>query len=363
MRATILGLGEWRPETARDNDAWPADFVAHARQSSRRELADVPRSDVGDACDAIVARYLASEESDAFLGSRRRRIADDSVTACQAEAHAARIALADAGVEGGAVDVVLSWAAVPDRPTPPSAPRVAYAIAAHRAAGIGIDVACASPVAQLLIAAALVESGRAATVLVTGSHLMSRVFPLSHPASPGIGDGAAAFVVGRSERAGVLSSYAVSHGEFYDAVVWRRSNGEDTPWHRPGGTMMLGSYDREGLRTLVRDTVRLGAETVAEAARRSGIAVSEIDVLASVQPRRWVPAAIAEAVGLAPETAPQTFDELAHLGGCGIVTNLIEARRRGLLASRDGGRAPVVCLYGQGAGFTRAAVIVRWPCA
>jgi 3-oxoacyl-[acyl-carrier-protein] synthase-3 len=361
MRATILGIGEWRPETVRCNDAWPADFVGGARASSQRELADVPRSERGDACDAIVARHLAAEESDPFLGSRQRRVADDSATAWEAETRAARVALADAGVGGDAVDVVLSWAAVPDRPAPPSAPRVAYALGARRAAGIGVDVACASPVAQLLLAAALVESGRATTVLVIGSHLMSRVFPLWHPASPTVGDAATAFVVGRSESAGVLSSFAVSHGEFYDAVAWCR--GKDTPWHRPGGAMMVGSHDREGLRLLVRDTVRLGADTVTEAARRSGIDVSEIDVLASVQPRRWVPAAIAETVGLTPEIAPQTFDELAHLGGCGIVTNLVEARRRGLLAPRAGGRAPVVCLYGQGAGFTRAAVIVRWRCA
>jgi 3-oxoacyl-[acyl-carrier-protein] synthase III len=183
---------------------------------------------------------------------------------------------------------------------------------------------------------------------------------MSHPASPSVGDAATAFVVGPSEHAGVLSSFSVSHGEFHDAVVWRRGKDDDAPWHRAGGAMMLGSYDREGLQRLVRDTVRMGADTVAQAARRSGVAVGDIDVLASVQPRRWVPSAIAETVGLSPDVAPQTFDELAHLGGCGIVTNLIEARRRGLLEARADGRAPVVCLYGQGAGFTRAAVLVRW---
>jgi 3-oxoacyl-[acyl-carrier-protein] synthase III len=80
-----------------------------------------------------------------------------------------------------------------------------------------------------------------------------------------------------------------------------------------------------------------------------------VDVLATVQPRRWVPAAIAEGLGLAAERAPQTFDEYAHLGGAGVVMNLIAARDAGLLQ-----RGATVALYAQGAGFTRAAALLEW---
>ena len=54
-------------------------------------------------------------------------------------------------------------------------------------------------------------------------------------------------------------------------------------------------------------------------------------MLASVQPRRWVPAAIAEGLGLPARVAPQTYDRYAHLGGAGAVANLIAARDAGLL--------------------------------
>jgi 3-oxoacyl-[acyl-carrier-protein] synthase-3 len=360
MRASILGMGEWRPETVRENSAWPAEFAAHAAASAQRELADVPSGSPSDVYDAIVARHLATEEGDAFLGTTRRRVAEEPMTACEAEASAARAALADARVDPADVDVVLSWAAVPDRPTPPSAPRVAHLVGAKKAFGVGIDVACASTIAQLLTAAALIEAGRAQLVLITGSHLMTRAFPAMHPASPSVGDAATAIVVGATERAGILASFAASHGEYYDAVAWRRAKDADTPWYQAGGPMYVGSYDREGVARLVKDTVRFGAETVAEAARRSGVAVGELRAIASVQPRRWVPAAIAEALGRPAAIAPQTFDELAHLGGCGVVTNLLEARRQGLLQSDANGRPATACLYAQGAGFTRAAMIVRF---
>ncbi len=360
MRAAILGIGEWIPETIRGNDVWPSDFAQRAAAAAGSEITEVVPGESGNRYDAIVARHVAGERGDAFLGTTRRRIADEAMTSWEAEACAARAALADAGVDAGDVDFISSWTFTPDKAKQVAAPRVAHAIGAARAVGFGTDVACASGLMQLTLAAALVESGRARTVLLTQSHLATRSFPFGHPASPNVGDAATAMVVGASEKPGILSLHGVSHGEFHDAVVWRRSNGQDTPWYQAGGPIYLGSYDRAAARRLVQDTVRFGVETVTEAARRADVAVSSIDLLATVQPRRWVPEAIAEGLGLSPDVAPQTFDELAHLGACGVVTNLMEGRRRGLMAARPDGQAPTICMYAQGAGFTRTAMIVRW---
>jgi 3-oxoacyl-[acyl-carrier-protein] synthase III len=225
---------------------------------------------------------------------------------------------------------------------------------------MGLDVGCATIIGQLLFASSLIESGRARNVLLTSSHFITRAFPLEHPASPSVGDIANAVVVAPSERAGILGVFGVTHGDWYDAVTWRRGKENDTPWYEAGGAMYLGSYDREAVRHIVRDTVRFGVETVREAVARAGVSLADIDVLCSVQPRRWIPSAIAEGLGLSPDVALQTFDELAHLGGCGAITNLMEARSRGRLERRPDGRSPIACLYAQGAGFTRAAAIVRW---
>jgi 3-oxoacyl-[acyl-carrier-protein] synthase-3 len=349
MGASIIGLGQWLPETVRENSAWPAEF---GRSAEMTELTDVTAGESGDAFDRIVARHVASEHGDPFLGSKRRRVAPEGMTACEAEAHASRAALADAGIEAGEVDMLMSWAIVPDR-LPSGAPWVAHEIGATKAIAMSIDAACASTIAQVMLATAMVESGRAKFVLLTQSHLATRTFPFAHPASPNVGDAATAMVVGASTKSNILSTFGVSHGEYYDAVVWRRSK-EDRPWYEPGGPMYLGSYAREAARRLIQDTVRFGAATVEEAAKRAGMDVSDLDVIASVQPRRWVPGAIAEALGLPEDRAPQTFEDLAHLGGCGVVTNLIAARERA------SSRSFVAALYAQGAGFTRAAAVVRF---
>jgi 3-oxoacyl-[acyl-carrier-protein] synthase-3 len=354
-RATILGLGQWTPGGVRENGAWPEAFAqAHATRA-QAELTQVRADPGGDAVDRIVARHAQMEGGDPFLGTTYRRVADASTTARQAEAAAARAALGDAGVDPRDVDVVLSSSAVPDVITPPTACSVAHAVGAVRAWAVGLDAVCASAVAALETAAALVESRRARIVLLTQSHLMTRAFPMMHPASPNVGDAATALVVGTAARGGLLATCVATHGEYADAIVWRRPKGEDTPWWEEGGAMAMGSYDPEAAGQLVRDTVRIGATTLDELLARAGRHPGDVDVLASVQPRRWVPYAIAEAAGIAPESAVETFAERAHLGTCGTVVNLLAARDAGRL-----GPGAQVVMYGQGAGFTRAAALIEW---
>ncbi len=321
-----------------------------------RTLVDVP-SDERDPTLRIVKRYLAEEEGDPFLGARQRRVADAALTSAEAEANAGRVALREAGLEPGELDAIFSWALVPDRVMPSNACRVGDLLNAKHAWSATVDTACASPIAQLNLAAALIESGRARHVLLTQSHLATRTFSMMHPAAPSVGDGASAMLVSESETRGILHTHSVTHGEHHDAVVWCRGKTDDTdpPWWEAGGPLSMGSRNLDATRALMQDTVPTAARTVAELAQRAGFAVDSIDVLLSVQPRRWVPLAIAEALGLGPTVAEQTFQRYAHLGGVGPVVNLIAARDAGRL--KPGAR---VVMYAQGAGFTRAAAALSW---
>jgi 3-oxoacyl-[acyl-carrier-protein] synthase-3 len=260
-------------------------------------------------------------------------------------------------VKPAEVDVLLSWALVPERISPSNATQVAHLLGLPRAWAMGVDAACASIVPQLELASALIEAGRATTVLLTQSHLLTRAMPPMHPASPNVGDAAIAVVVCASERAGILTSHAISEGAYYDSVTWRRGRerSEDAPWWQSGGDFYIGSNSPESARYLMQNTVGIGAQTVRELMARADLPVESIDILASVQPRGWVPGAIAEVLGLRAERAPQTFDRYAHLGGAGAVVNLLEARRLGMLQ-----RGARVVLYAQGAGFTRGAVLLDW---
>ena len=168
---------------------------------------------------------------------------------------------------------------------------------------------------------------------------------------------ATAMVVGPSERPGVLSTSLLSDGSFQNAVIIARGRDEetDTPWWTAGGPFFFGTLDRGGAQQMMKDTVKMGALTISEACERAQIDPARLDVVCAPHPRRWIPGAIAQTLGLPDEAAPHTYEEIAHVGGCGTVANLIEARRRGMLRTGS-----TVALYAQGQGMTRAAAIVSW---
>jgi 3-oxoacyl-[acyl-carrier-protein] synthase III len=202
--------------------------------------------------------------------------------------------------------------------------------------------------------------------VLTQSHLVTRLVPRLHPAAPGLGDAAAALVLTRDATSPsasakptteleLLSTFAMSHGEFAPAVVMLRAEDPDEPpWWRAGGAYRMGSLAPGLVKLLMRDTVDFAAQTIREAAQRAGVDVERIAVLAAVQPRGFLPHAMAERLGLPRAAAIETYETIAHVGAVGPSVNLLAARARGAWKPGD-----LVAMYAQGAGFTRAAAILR----
>ncbi len=355
MNISILGIGSFLPAQIRRNDAWPENFTRREEQVGERTFNDIPESHDPEAA-RILARDLAREADDPFLGARERRVADATTTAAEAETHAALRALDDAGIDPAEVDLVLSNAVVPERIIPPTGCEVAQRIGATRAMALGVEAGCASSVAQLEVARAYLASGLARVVLLTQSHLLLRTFPLLHPAAPGLGDAATALVLGRGDGLTLRGAFGVTHGEHASTVTWIRGMDDesDKPWWCAGGAFRLGSRTPERAKALMRETVTFGAEALVEAARCATVDVARLSVLASVMPRGFIPGAIAERLGLAREIAMTTYPETGHVGACGPIINLERARTLGRLS-----RGAWVGLYGQGAGFTRAASVLE----
>lgn len=350
----IVGIGTWLPDRIRLNSEWPPEFTQHVH-SGDRTFNDIPLSK-DDVSAAIVARDLALEALDPFLGATRRHVADPSASAATVEALAARAALRDANIDVKDVDLLLSNAIVPDRPLTSTAATVAHELGLQCLA-IGTENFCASGVVQLEIARAYIESGLARVVLITQSHLALRSFPMMHPASPGLGDAASAMVVTRSDSGLLLrSTFGITHGEYALAVTYVRGSDDtsDTPWWKAGGDFRAGSRAPELAKFLMRETVSYGADAIQTACTRASLEPKSISTLISVQPRGFIPGAIAERLGLPRSAAVTTYSDIAHVGVCGPVFNLERARKQGVLC--DGN---IVGVYAQGAGFTRAAAIIE----
>lgn len=357
-KAGIIGFASWFPETVRENHEWPQAFTDNFKNKLVREdLNTFVNLRAEDTDNDMVIQYLKSEAGDPFFGTRKRRIAADKTLAVDAETSAAEAVLKKTGIKSHDISVLITYSTLPDRIMPSSANAVAFNLGATKAHCMGVDTGCASTISQMMVAQALIESGQAKYVLLIQSHIVLRGWPMLHPASPNVGDSATAILMGPSDNHILAGSYAVSHGEHYESVTYTRGKREDdTAWWLPSDkAFYMGSHDSAKAKELIMNTINAGKDTIQHAVKASGYAVDDISVVLSVQPRKWVPEGIARALGLAPSTAVQTFDEYAHLGPCGIIANLEEAEKRSLLKP-----GTVVAMYAQGAGFCRAAAIIAW---
>lgn len=345
----ISGIGVYFPEKIRKNSEWPKKSAS----MGDRTFNDIPQAS-GDISD-MMSHYLALEAKDPFLGVKERRVGAPDEKAVDVETIAGQKAIQDAGLSPGDINVVLSYNIVPDRISPPSASAVAESLGIKGMAW-GVDMACASSIAQMIIAEGLILSGQAQNVLLTQSHLALRAMPMIHPAVPGLGDAASAIVISKNSRWPFVKSHAITHGEFYDAVTWVRGSRDDKdpPWFKAGDQFYMGTKNREAAKELQRDTVKYGAKTIQEAIKKTNFNVDDIKLIASVEPRGWIPKLMAQSLGLLPDIVSSVYETKAHVGACGPIVNLEQAYRQGRTTGNG-----LIALYAQGAGFSRSSMLLE----
>ena len=360
-RAGIVGVGFWAPERVRRNDEWPEEFVRsfHAHREERRQadLTDVERRVPDRKYEELFLKYALPFENDPFKGSVERRVVAADSSPSHGDAISGGRALEDAGVDPSDVDMVMSSAIVQDKLLPTNAPAIQDLLRCRNAAPIGVEAYCASAVAQIDLAAALVEAGRARYVLCVSSHHVTHINDMRSPTSPMFGDASGAFLVGPvPENRGLVAVKRDGDGAFRDAISFTRWTPTRTPWWKGNSEpVILGSEDVARGKIMTRDLLRFPIDLMRDLLRDANVSAASIDVLATIQPFCWFQPAVAEGLGVPLERVPSTYSSYAHVGGGAIAANLLVARERGLL--RDGSN---VALYGQGAGFTRYGALLRW---
>jgi 3-oxoacyl-[acyl-carrier-protein] synthase III len=357
----IVGMGLWLPETIRGNDAWPESFVrafrAHREGRREQDFTAIERTNVDRPYNDLFLRHAGPHESDPFKGAIRRRIADPNVPTAEGDARACRAALADAGLEPRDVDLILSSALVQDALVPSNGPAIQDLVGCRRAPGIGVEGYCSSSLAQLDLAAGIVESGRARYVLCVQSHQINRINDMTLPSSPIFGDGSAAFIVGRVPQGrGLVHLSRGGDGSLRKAVTFEfKTTPGATWWRDAAGPVVPGMDDPNATRRLVQNVLAYPIDSIRDLCSNAALSLDSIDVLSMIQPVSWYQSAVADGLGILPDRVPSTHADCAHLGGAAIVANLLEARRRGML--KDGAN---VVIYAHGSGLTRYAALLRW---
>jgi 3-oxoacyl-[acyl-carrier-protein] synthase-3 len=269
---------------------------------------------------------------------RRRRLPDDQSLSDLA-ADAGHRALDAAGVHPLDVDAVLVATSSADDIVPQAAPIVAGLLGAERAMSWDVGLGCVGFLAGLQQGAALIESGRAGTVLLIGADVMSRYTDHDDRQTAALfGDGAAAVVLAPGGSGGVGPILLGSEAQ-RDVLFIGRDEGV---------VRMAGSV-------VYRHAIDRMEEAVRDLLDRAGLAVDDIALVVAHQANGRIISALGERFGVEPERVAHYVGELGNTSAASIPLALSLAEDEGRLP--DDGH---VVLTSFGGGFCWGAALLTY---
>jgi 3-oxoacyl-[acyl-carrier-protein] synthase-3 len=275
-------------------------------------------------------------------GIDERRIAAPDERLSQFAAAAGERALAAAGIEAGELDLLLVATTSNEDLMPGASPRVAAALGVNVAA-IDLGAACAGFVAGIALACGQIESGRAATVLLVGADLMSRITdPEDRGTAAVFADGAGAIVLRGAEGGRIGPIVLGSDGTRADLIVTPRATGL---------TVM------QGHETFRHAVDRMGEATLA-AAEAACVSLADVDLFVYHQANARILRSVGERLELPIERVVDSIHHYGNTSAASIPLALEDARLAGDL--RPGA---TVLIAAFGAGLIWGATVVEWGSA
>ncbi|MGH6720191.1 MAG: beta-ketoacyl-ACP synthase III [Alphaproteobacteria bacterium] len=303
--------------------------------------------------DALSRRV---ETTDSWIvertGIRQRHVAAAGELTSDLATAAARHALAVAGMDAAAVDLIVLATTTPDETFPATATKVQRALGMTRGAAFDVQAVCAGFIFALAIADSFIRTGQAETALVIGAETFSRLLDWNDRATCVLfGDGAGALVLraaegeGTSRDRGVLSNHLHSDGRDHDML------------YVDGGvssTGTVGVVRMEG-REVFRHAVVHLTEAVEEALAANGLAAGDIDWLVPHQANKRIIDATLKKLGLGADRLVLTVDRHANTSAASVPLALAEAADDGRI--RPG---HLVVIEAIGGGLAWGSSAIRW---
>jgi 3-oxoacyl-[acyl-carrier-protein] synthase-3 len=286
----------------------------------------------------------------------RRRAAPDEATSDMA-VKAARAALADAGMEGDAVQCVIVATASPDHLTPSTANLVQEALHLPTVPAYDLNAGCTGSLYALITATGLARAGVCDTALIIGAELVSRMVDDDDQETALVfGDGAGALVLeagdGGSGDLRVLAHSWASDGSMADVIKVPAGGSRRPATHH---TVDTGEHFlRMNGGRVFRFAVRALTSLVHDVLERAGRTLADLRLLIPHQANRRIIEAAAKKLPFDVANIMVNIDRYGNTSAASVIVALHEARQQGRLQSGD-----TVVMASFGAGLTWAAVALE----
>jgi 3-oxoacyl-[acyl-carrier-protein] synthase-3 len=281
-------------------------------------------------------------------GIRERRMASKEEALSDVALPACRDALAQAGIEGKDVDLVIVATVTPDMMFPSTGAILADKLGAVAAAAYDLSAGCTGFMYALAQAYGMIAGGLAKRALVVGGDLLSRILDWEDRSTLILfGDGAGAVVLEARPREGFLGFELGADGAG-GANLWLPGSGSrlfDDP----------DQYVKMNGREVYKFATRILVQSAQDLLERCSVAIEEVDVYVPHQANIRIIDHATKKLGVPSERVVINVDRYGNTSSGSIPLALADAAAAGRLEP-----GKLVLMTGMGAGLTWGSALLRW---
>lgn len=322
MKTKLAGIGSYLPET----------ILTNKNLEARIETSD----------EWIRAR----------TGIHQRHIAADGEFTSDLATHAAKAALAHAGMDAQDIDLIIVATTTPDLTFPSTATIVQENLGIHHGAAFDVQAVCSGFIYGLSVADSMLKTGQAKAALLIGAETFSRLLNWEDRTTCVLfGDGAGAVVLtaqtpdALGEKEGVLNTFIRSDGRYRDLLY---VDGGPSRTQTVGHVKMVGN---QVFRRAVTDI----AGAMSESAARAGFAIDDIDWFVPHQANQRILDGVAKKLAIKDGHVVSTVAMHANTSAASVPLALDVAVKDGRIKNGD-----LVMLEAFGGGFTWGAALIGY---
>jgi 3-oxoacyl-[acyl-carrier-protein] synthase-3 len=287
-------------------------------------------------------------------GIRERRIAAPEEALSDLALPAAREALADAGLEGPELDLIIVATVTPDMAFPATAAILADELGANEAGAYDLSAGCTGFMYAVAQAYGMLAGGLAQRALVVGGDVLSKILDWNDRGTAVLfGDGAGAVVMERVGEGGFLGFELGADGSG-GPQLYLPAGGSRTPATAESvadGRHFVQMNGREVFKFATRVLVTSAEAVLAECGRT----VEEVDVYVPHQANVRIIDYATQKLGIPQDRVVIDVDRYGNTSSGSIPLALADAKADGRLAA---GR--LVLMTGMGAGLTWGSGLIEW---
>lgn len=287
-------------------------------------------------------------------GIEKRHIAADDQPTSDLALRAAKEALANAGLSGEELDLIIVATVTPDMAFPATACIIQDKLGAKNAAAFDLEAGCSGFVYGLSVGSKFIEAGQYENVLIIGAETLSKIINWKDRGTCILfGDGAGAAVLQAGEEGGILATHLGSDGSGSN-TLYQEAGGSLKPASEETVAKNMHTISMEGNQVFRFAVKKMGSASL-KVLNEAGLEPEDVDFFVPHQANTRIISAAAKRLKLDEDNVIVNLPEYGNTSSASVPIALAEAVENNRIKDGD-----ILVLVAFGAGLTWASAVLEW---